>query len=133
MWSFHGASIKWGKDDVLPITSKFSQENPFGAPVETKDDLGRVGGGIPVVAFWTRGVGEALGQGETIPPMPDSGANWKPTAMSTSCDLLQHPPARRDLFHSSRFRSGLLGRLLRAPKYLVEDCGPRGPVAPLQQ
>jgi len=67
MWSFHGASIKWGKDDVLPISSKFSQENPFGAPVETKDDLGRVGGGIPVVAFWTRGVGEALGHVETIP------------------------------------------------------------------
>jgi alpha-galactosidase len=67
MWSFHGASIQWGKDDVLPLNSKFSQENPFGAPVETKDDLGRVGGGIPVVAFWTRRVGVALGHIETIP------------------------------------------------------------------
>ncbi len=67
MWSFHGASIKWGKDNVLPLTSKFSQENPFGPPVETKDDLGRVGGGIPVVAFWTRSVGEALGHVETLP------------------------------------------------------------------
>jgi len=67
MWSFHGASIKWGKDDVLPITSRFSQENPFGTPVETKDDLGSAGGGIPVVAFWTRSVGEALGHVETLP------------------------------------------------------------------
>jgi len=67
MWSFHGASIKSGKDDVLPLTKKFSQENPFGAPVETGDDLGRVGGGIPVVAFWTRSVGEALGHVETFP------------------------------------------------------------------
>jgi alpha-galactosidase len=67
MWSFHGASIQWGKDDVLPITKKFSQENPFGVPVETKGDLGRVGGGIPVVAFWTRTVGEAIGHVETIP------------------------------------------------------------------
>ena len=67
MWSFHGASIKSGKDDVVPLTKKFSQENPFGAPVETGDDLGRVGGGIPVVAFWTRSVGEALGHVETFP------------------------------------------------------------------
>jgi alpha-galactosidase len=67
MWSFHGASIKWGKDDVLPISKKFTQENPFGAPVETEGDLGRVGGGIPVVAFWTRNIGEAIGHVETLP------------------------------------------------------------------
>jgi alpha-galactosidase len=67
MWSFFGASLKWGKDDVLPIPAKFSQKNPFGAPVETKGDLGRVGGGIPVVAFWTREVGEAIGHAETLP------------------------------------------------------------------
>ncbi|PYV99539.1 MAG: hypothetical protein DMG89_07580 [Acidobacteria bacterium] len=67
MWSFHGASIRWGKDDVLPISKKFFQENPLGAPVETEGDLGRVGGGIPVVAFWTRNVGEAIGHVETLP------------------------------------------------------------------
>jgi alpha-galactosidase len=67
MWSFFGSSLKWGKDDVLPIPAKFSQENPFGAPVETKGDLGRVGGGIPVVAFWTGEVGEAIGHVETLP------------------------------------------------------------------
>ena len=67
MWSFHGASIRWGKDDVLPISKKFSQDNPFGAPVESEGDLGRVGGGIPVVAFWTRDVGEAIGHVETLP------------------------------------------------------------------
>jgi alpha-galactosidase len=67
MWSFFGSSLKWGKDDVLPIPAKFSQQNPFGAPVDVKDDLGRVGGGIPVVAFWTRNVGEAIGHIETLP------------------------------------------------------------------
>ena len=67
MWAFFGSSLKWGKDDVLPIPAKFTQENPFGAPVETKDDLGRVGGGIPVVAFWTRHVGVAIGHVETLP------------------------------------------------------------------
>jgi alpha-galactosidase len=67
MWTFQGSSLKWGKDEIFPLPAKFSQENPFGAPVETKDDLGRVGGGIPVVAFWTNHVGEAIGHLETLP------------------------------------------------------------------
>jgi alpha-galactosidase len=67
MWAFFGSSLRWGKDDVLPIPAKFSQDNPFGAPVETHDDLGRVGGGIPVVAFWTRNIGLAIGHLETLP------------------------------------------------------------------
>ena len=67
MWAFFGSSLKWGKDDVLPIPAKFEQQNPFGAPVDTKDDLGRVGGGIPVVAFWTRAMGQAIGHIETLP------------------------------------------------------------------
>jgi len=67
MWAFFGSSLKWGKDDVLPIPAGFSQENPFGVPVETRDDLGRVGGGVPVVAFWTRNIGLAIGHLETLP------------------------------------------------------------------
>jgi alpha-galactosidase len=67
LWTFQGASLKWGKDEIFPMPAKFSQENPFGAPVPTKDDLGYVGGGIPVVAFWSREVGEAIGHVETLP------------------------------------------------------------------
>jgi alpha-galactosidase len=67
LWTFQGASLKWGKDEVFPMPAKFSQENPFGAAVATKDDLGYVGGGIPVVAFWSREVGEAIGHLETLP------------------------------------------------------------------
>ncbi|HLZ13516.1 MAG TPA: glycoside hydrolase family 36 protein [Candidatus Acidoferrum sp.] len=67
MYAFFGSSLKWGKDDVVAIPATFSQENPFGVPVETKDDLGRVGGGIPVVAFWTRTQGVAIGHLETLP------------------------------------------------------------------
>jgi alpha-galactosidase len=67
MWSFHGSSIKWGQDDVIHISKRFSQQNPFGLPVETPGDLGRVGGGIPVVAFWTGQAGEAIGHVETLP------------------------------------------------------------------
>ena len=67
MWTFQGSSLKWGKDETFRMAEKFSQENPFGAPVETKDDSGRVGGGIPVIAFWTNHVGEAVGHLETVP------------------------------------------------------------------
>ena len=67
LWSFSGASIRWGKDDVFPIPRRFAQENQMGSVVEVSGDLGRVGGGIPVVAFWTRTVGEAIGHVETLP------------------------------------------------------------------
>ncbi|MGA8220236.1 MAG: glycoside hydrolase family 36 protein [Candidatus Acidiferrales bacterium] len=67
LWSFHGASIRWGKDNVFEIPRKFEQQNQMGSMVEVKGDLGRVGGGIPVVAFWTRAVGEAIGHVETLP------------------------------------------------------------------
>jgi alpha-galactosidase len=67
LWSFHGASIRWGKDNVFQVPNNFSQQNQFGSLVEVKGDLGSVGGGIPVVAFWSRTVGEAIGHVETIP------------------------------------------------------------------
>ena len=67
LWTFQGSSLKWGKDEIFPMPAKFSQENPFGAQVATKDDLGGVGGGIPVVAFWSHNVGEAIGHVETLP------------------------------------------------------------------
>jgi alpha-galactosidase len=62
MWSFHGASYDWGKDDVVKLTPAFSQPNVMGEMVK-----GGYGGGIPVVAFWTREVGEAVGHVETLP------------------------------------------------------------------
>lgn len=67
MLAFFGSSLKWGKDDVFAIPAKFSQDNPFGTPVKTPGDLGSVGGGIPVVAFWTRNTGLAIGHLETLP------------------------------------------------------------------
>jgi alpha-galactosidase len=62
MWSFQGASYDWGKDDVTRLTSGFSQPNVMGGIVK-----GGYGGGIPVVAFWTASVGEAIGHVETLP------------------------------------------------------------------
>jgi alpha-galactosidase len=62
LWSFQGSSSDWGKDDVIHISKQFSQPNLMGA--QHKNGLG---GGIPVVAFWTRSVGEAIGHLETLP------------------------------------------------------------------
>ena len=65
MWSFHGSSEKWGKDDVMKITGKFVRTNA--QQVVMHNDENQTGGGIPVVAFWTGSVGEALGHAETVP------------------------------------------------------------------
>ena len=62
MWSFQGSSYDWGKDDVQKLTRTSSQPNAMGEEVK-----GGYGGGIPVVAFWTATVGEAIGHVETLP------------------------------------------------------------------
>ena len=62
LWSFQGSSYQWGKDDVIHISKNFSQPNRMGAMVGRGE-----GGGIPVVAFWTARVGEAVGHLETLP------------------------------------------------------------------
>src|SRR5581483_5083265 len=62
MWSFQGASREWGEDEMLKLKPGFSRENQMGAVVK-----GGYGGGIPIVAFWTASVGEALGHAETLP------------------------------------------------------------------
>jgi alpha-galactosidase len=62
MWSFQGSSYDWGKDDVQKLTRASSQQNVMGEAVK-----GGYGGGIPVVAFWTASVGEAIGHVETLP------------------------------------------------------------------
>lgn len=62
MWSFQGGSREWGEDDVIHLKAGFSRPNEMGAIVK-----GGYGGGIPVVAFWTDSVGEAIGHVETVP------------------------------------------------------------------
>ena len=62
LWSFQGSSYDWGKDEVLKLTRNFSRPNVMGGMVK-----GGYGGGIPVVAFWTASVGEAIGHVETLP------------------------------------------------------------------
>jgi alpha-galactosidase len=62
MWSFQGSSYDWGENDVQKLTRTSSQPNLMGEMVK-----GGYGGGIPVVAFWTGSVGEAIGHVETLP------------------------------------------------------------------
>src|SRR5215467_8251671 len=62
MWSFQGSSYDWGEDDIYKLTRTSAQPNAMGENVK-----GGYGGGIPVVAFWTASVGEAIGHVETLP------------------------------------------------------------------
>ena len=65
MWSFHGSSEAWGKDDVVLLNAKYTRDNPMQTMLH--NDENQTGGGIPVVAFWTGAVGEAIGHAETVP------------------------------------------------------------------
>jgi alpha-galactosidase len=62
LWSFQGASFDWGRDEILPLPARFSRPNLMAAVVNQGQ-----GGGVPVNAFWTSAVGEAIGHIETIP------------------------------------------------------------------
>jgi alpha-galactosidase len=62
MWSFHGSSYEWGTGDMAEVSKGFSQANVMGA----MSPRGQ-GGGVPVVAFWTKSVGVAVGHAETQP------------------------------------------------------------------
>jgi alpha-galactosidase len=62
LWSFHGSSSQWGKDDVVEISKNFAQPNLVGGMTPHGE-----GGGIPVAAFWTASAGEAIGHLETLP------------------------------------------------------------------
>src|ERR1019366_8007279 len=62
LWSFQGASFDWGRDEILPLPARFSRPNLMAAVVNQGQ-----GGGVPVNAFWTSAVGEAIGHIETVP------------------------------------------------------------------
>jgi alpha-galactosidase len=65
MWSFHGSSEAWGKEDVMPISAKFLRANPMQQIMRNDENM--TGGGLPIVAFWTRNVGQAIGHVELLP------------------------------------------------------------------
>jgi alpha-galactosidase len=62
MWSFHGASAEWGEDEMLPLAKGFARANLLGGQLRNG-----LGGGVPVVAFWTAAVGTAIGHLEALP------------------------------------------------------------------
>lgn len=65
MWSFHGSSEAWGKNDVVLLNAGFHRENTLETMM--RNDENNTGGGVPVVAFWTASVGEAIGHVELLP------------------------------------------------------------------
>jgi alpha-galactosidase len=62
LWSFQGSAYEWGKDEVVQTSRGFSRPNIVGGPGPQG-----LGGGIPVVDFWTGSAGEGIGHIETVP------------------------------------------------------------------
>ncbi|MFB3921633.1 MAG: alpha-galactosidase [Terriglobia bacterium] len=62
LMAFQGSSRDWGEDEVVRLNRNFSRVNFMGGMTPRG-----LGGGIPVVAFWTATVGEAIGHVETLP------------------------------------------------------------------
>jgi alpha-galactosidase len=62
LWSFQGGSEQAREEAVLPLTPGLERANAMGAMAAT----GR-GGGLPLVAIWSRDAGTMLGLAETTP------------------------------------------------------------------
>jgi alpha-galactosidase len=62
LWSFHGSSEHVGQEEVVRAVPGFSRRNALGVSGPRG-----LGGGIPVVAFWSASVGTALGHLSPVP------------------------------------------------------------------
>jgi len=94
MWSFHGSSEAWGKDDVVPLKANYRRDNPMQTMLH--NDENQTGGGIPVVAFWTGSIGEAIGHAETVPlklamPVKVEGDQRVSASISLDANTTLHP------------------------------------------
>jgi alpha-galactosidase len=65
LWSFHGSSAAWGQDNVVQLSAKFARPNIMHTMMH--NDENQTGGGVPVIAFWTPTMGEAIGHVELLP------------------------------------------------------------------
>jgi len=95
MWSFQGSSYDWGENDVQKLTRTSAQPNLMGEAVK-----GGYGGGIPVVAFWTGSVGEAIGDVETLPwtlsiPVKVEGDGRVKAGVTIPADVVERVAERR--------------------------------------
>jgi alpha-galactosidase len=112
MWSFHGSSEKWGKDNVLLISKDFSRANPMEQVMQ--GDPG-TGGGVPIVAFWTAEMGEAIGHLETLPltlnipvrvnadERVDASIELKPERTLQPGDVYSTPVSFLSVFHGDYY------------------------------
>ena len=76
---------------------------------------GGYGGGIPVVAFWTASVGEAIGHVETLPwtlSIPVKVEADGRVKASVTIPANTAAEARRELFRAAQFCGGVQRRFL---------------------
>jgi alpha-galactosidase len=63
VWTFQGTSRKWGEGEITPVDAAFERANLMGAMQGPEGE----GGGLPIVAFWTRRMGVATGHLDPLP------------------------------------------------------------------
>lgn len=63
-WSWQGASVEWGLDEVIRLEDGFSRENWMGVQPKTK-----TGGGVPFVDLWQKTGGVAIAHLEPEPQL----------------------------------------------------------------
>ncbi len=123
LWSFQGSSSKWGKDEVLPISRNFSEPNLINSAPETG-----LAGGVPIIAFWTAQMGEAIGHVENLPlivSLPVKTAADGRVHISLDQNLKDQFEAGRDGLDTAQFCGCFQRRLLRAAAFVF-----RGSAAP---
>lgn len=64
MWTYQGIAYDWGVDYMFPLKPGFHRENYTGV-----QPVSRMGGGVPVMDFWTRNMGLAIAHLEKKPTL----------------------------------------------------------------
>jgi alpha-galactosidase len=62
LWSFQGSAYEWGKEEIVRLSKVFFRPNLMGGPA-----VEGLGGGVPVIDFWTATAGIAIGHLDTLP------------------------------------------------------------------
>jgi len=118
MWSFQGSSLDWGKDEILPLSATFKQQNVMAAPVNQGQ-----GGGIPVNAFWTKEVGLAIGHLETLPLVLSMPVQAKQDQRIQTSIQIEKPGTESAKTECSGLRNRLVRLGISVQRYAEADDG----------
>ena len=104
------------------LNAKYSRDNPMQTMLH--NDENQTGGGIPVTAFWTGAVGEAIGHAETVPlklSMPVKTQADQRVSAFIALDGAHDAASGRNVRVAAHLSYRVPWRFLRTSKHLFED------------